>query len=273
MTSTNENIEINCLLEAIYQKYGYDFRNYSRASIKRRLKLKSYQLNLPNFSYLQHRILYDKKCFDSLLLDLTVNVTEMFRDPSFYKAMREEVIPILKTYPHIKIWHAGCSTGEEVYSMAILLQEEGLLKRSLIYATDINEEVLARAKEGIFPMDRMQEYTQNYQKAGGKKSFADYYTASYDAVIMKKSLRDKIVWSQHNLATDSVFTEVHLVVCRNVLIYFDKKLQNRVIGLFKDSLIRKGVLALGSKETLDYSSFKDDFTKLVSKEKIYRKVR
>ena len=273
MSNLNENIEIHCLLEAIYQKYGYDFRNYSRASIKRRLKLKLYQANLPDFSTLQHKVLYDRKLFDSLLLDLTVNVTEMFRDPSFYKAMREEVIPILKTYPHIKIWHAGCSSGEEVYSMAILLKEEGLLKRSLIYATDINEKVLSKAKEGIFPMESMQEYTQNYQKAGGIKSFADYYTARYGAVIMDKELRDKIVWSQHNLATDSVFTEVHLVVCRNVLIYFDKKLQNRVIGLFKESLIRKGVLALGSKETLNYSSHKNDFTELVAKEKIYRKIR
>ena len=273
MSSVNENIEIICLLEGIYQKYGYDFRNYSQASVRRRLKLKLNSSNLPSYSDMLHKVLYEKDFFDSLLLDLTINVTEMFRDPTFYKALRSDIVPILKTYPHIKIWHAGCSTGEEVYSMAILLDEEGLLKRSLIYATDINELVLAKAKEGIFPLEKIKEYTTNYQRAGGTESFAEYYTASYDAVIMKKRLKDKIVFSQHNLATDGIFTEAHLIVCRNVLIYFNKELQNKVLGLFKDSLIRKGVLALGSKETIKFSNYANDFIELVGKEKIYGKIR
>ena len=269
---TNENIEIRLLLDAIYQRYGYDFRNYSKASIKRRLKHNLAKSKLPNFSTMQHRVIYDANFFGSLLLDLTVNVTEMFRDPSFYRSLRKNVIPILKTYPNIKIWHAGCSTGEEVYSMAILLKEEGLLDRTQIYATDIDEKVLKIAKEGIYPIDHIKAYTENYQKAEGKKSFSDYYMARYDAAIIKQPLKKNIVFTNHNLVTDSVFGEFHLIVCRNVLIYFNKELQNRVLELFNNSLIRRGILALGSKETVQFSTSSHIFSEFDKKEKIYQKI-
>lgn len=272
MTHVNiENLEIQLLLEAIFLKYGYDFRNYSKASIKRRLEQRLLRSQLPNISAMQHKVLYDKSFFNTLFLDLSINVTEMFRDPLFYKAIRESVVPILKTYPYIKIWHAGCSTGEEVYSMAILLKEEGLLDKALIYATDVNELVLKKAKEGIYPIDRIKEYTMNYQKSNGKASFADYYMAKYDAVIMDHSLKKNIVFSQHNLATDSVFGEMHMIICRNVLIYFNKDLQNTVIRLFNESLIRKGLLCLGSKESLRFSKHVNQFNELVADQKIYQK--
>jgi len=267
----NESIEIQLFLEAIYLKYGYDFRNYSKASIKRRIEQRLGRSKLPNISTMQHKLLYDKKFFETMFLDLSINVTEMFRDPLFYKALRNTVLPILKTYPYIKIWHAGCSTGEEVYSMAVLLKEEGLLNKALIYATDVNEKVLKKAKEGIYPIDRIKEYTTNYQMSGGEASFADYYVAKYDAAIMDKSLKENIVFSQHNLVTDGVFGEMHLIVCRNVLIYFNKELQNSVISLFNDSLIRKGLLSLGSKESLRFTNFNDHYSELVAKQKIYQK--
>ena len=266
-----ENIELQLLLEAIYLQYGYDYRNYSKASLKRRIAHRLMLSNLPNLAAMQHKLLYDRSFFQTLFLDLSVNVTEMFRDPSFYQALRKTVIPILKTYPFIKIWHAGCSTGEEVYSMAIILKEEGILDKALIYATDINEVVLTKAREGIYPVDRIKEYTQNYQRAGGKESFANYYTAKYDAAIMNQSLKKHIVFSQHNLATDNVFGEMQLVMCRNVLIYFDKDLQNRVIGLFADSLVRQGILCLGSKESMRFSDHREQFKELIAQEKIYQK--
>ena len=267
----NEKIEMECLLDAIYKKYGYDFRDYANASLKRRLKQTLASTSLPNFSAMQHKVLHSTKFFDSVLAELTVNVTEMYRDPTFYKALRENVIPILKTYPRLNIWHAGCSTGEEVYSLAIMLKEENLLNRTTIYATDIDEEVLKKAKEGIYPKDKIKLYTSNYQKSGGKESFAEYYTAKFDLAIMNKDLKKNIVFSQHNLATDSVFGEMHLVICRNVLIYFNKELQNRSVGLFKESLVRRGVLALGNKETINFSKHVDKFKDLVVKEKIYQK--
>jgi len=267
----NESIEIQLFLEAIYLKYGYDFRNYSKASIKRRIEQRLGRSNLPNISTMQHKILYDKKFFETMFLDLSINVTEMFRDPLFYKALRKTVLPILKTYPYIKIWHAGCSTGEEVYSMAILLKEEGLLDKALLYATDVNEKVLKKAKEGIYPLDKIKDFTTNYQMSGGKTSFADYYVAKYDAAIMDKSLKENVVFSQHNLVTDGVFGEMHLIICRNVLIYFNKELQNSVISLFNESLIRKGLLCLGSKESLRFSNHVDNFSELVAKQKIYQK--
>ncbi len=266
-----ENIEIKLLLDAIYQRYGYDFRNYSKASIKRRLRHYLVKSGLENFSVMQHKILYDPEFFNSLLLDLTINVTEMFRDPGFYRSLRKNVIPILKTYPNIKIWHAGCSTGEEVYSMAILLSEEGLLNRTQIYATDIDNKVLETAREGIYPIDRIKVYTENYQKAEGKKSFSDYYTAGYDAAIIKQFLKKQIVFTNHNLVTDSVFGEFHLIICRNVLIYFNKELQNQVLELFNQSLIRRGILALGSKETVQFSTSSHIFSEYDKKEKIYQK--
>ena len=222
-------------------------------------------------SEMQHKVLYDVSFFESLLLDFSINVTEMFRDPSFYRALRQEVIPVLRTYPYIKIWHAGCATGEEVYSMAILLKEEGLYERSQIYATDFNQVVLQKAKEGIFPIENIKEYTVNYQKAEGKESFSAYYTAKYDSVIINQALKKNILFADHNLVTDGVFGEMNLILCRNVLIYFDKTLQNRVIGLFYDSLCRNGFLCLGSKESLMFSDYNSGFEHVVKEEKIYRK--
>ncbi len=264
-----EQIEIDLLIEAMYKKYGYDFRNYSRASIERRLKYALSVSGEKNYAAMQHRLLWDKEYFDSLLLQLTVNVTEMFRDPLFYKALREKVIPILRTYPFIKIWHAGCSTGEEVYSMAILLHEENLLKNTMIYATDIDTQVLKKAREGIYPLERIREFTLNYQRAGGQNSFSDYYTAKFEAAIIDNSLKKNILFSQHNLVTDSTFGEMNLVICRNVLIYFNRELQNRVIDLFHESLVRKGILCLGSKESLKYLNSRDSFTEIDDKEKIF----
>jgi chemotaxis protein methyltransferase CheR len=266
-----ENIELRLFLEGIYLKYGYDFRNYSKASVKRRIGQRMLLSGLPNMAAMQHKVLNEQSFFHTILLDMSVNVTEMFRDPSFYRALRETVIPLLRTYPNIKIWHAGCSTGEEVYSMAILLKEEGLLNRSLIYATDINELVLTKAREGIYTLDRIKEYTQNYQKSGGKESFACYYTARYDAAVMDQSLKKSIVFSQHNLATDNVFGEMQLILCRNVLIYFERDLQNRVITLFHESLGRQGILALGSKESTRFTDPQNGFRELISQEKIYQK--
>ncbi len=267
----NEHIELQLLLEAIHLKYGYDFRDYSRASVKRRILHRLTLSGAKNLSEMQHQILYDTEFFERLLLDLSINVTEMFRDSSFYRAIRKEVIPILKTYPFIKIWHAGCATGEEAYSMAILLKEEGLYKRAQIYATDFNDVVLQKAKEGIYSVENVKEYTLNYQKAGGKSSFVDYYTAKHDSIIMNRSLKENIVFANHNLETDGVFGEMNLVMCRNVLIYFNRELQNRVIKLFYDSLCRHGILCLGSKENIRFSAYCDHFEDVMHDEKIYRK--
>ncbi len=265
------NIEITLLLEAIFNKYGYDFRNYSKAHVKRRLLNRVSLSNFKSISEMQHKVLRDNKFFEIILRDLSINVTEMFRDPSFYKALREEVIPILKTYPFIKVWHAGCSTGEEVYSFAVLLKEEGLYDRTQIYATDFNHDVLDIAKKGIYPINKIKEFTTNYQATGGTQSFSDYYMANYNSVIFEQSLKKNLVFAEHNLVTDSVFAEVNLVICRNVLIYFNKELQNRVINLFYDSLNNGGFLALGSKETIQFMSKADKFDTINSKEKIYKK--
>jgi len=267
----NQDIEISLFLEAVYLKYGYDFRNYSRAHIKRRILKRIEEDNLASVSQMQHKILYDKEFIKTLLCDFSINVTEMFRDPSFYKTFREKVVPILKTYPFIKIWHAGCSTGEEAYSMAILLKEEGLLDRTQIYATDINGLVLQQAKNGIYSIENISEYTHNYQQSGGAFSFADYYTAKYDSVIFNKSLKKKITFAEHNLVTDGVFGEMQVIVCRNVLIYFDRKLQNHVIKLFSHSLGNGCFLCLGSKESIKFSEGAEDFQTFVESEQIYRK--
>lgn len=265
------NIEIELLLEAIFKKYGYDFRDYGKAHIKRRVLHRLASSKLESVSHLQHAILYDEEYFKLILKDFSINVTEMFRDPSFYKKLREEVIPLLKTYPFIKIWHAGCSTGEEVYSMAILLKEEGLLDRTQIYATDFNQNVLKTAKEGIYPIDKVKEYTHNYQKSGGIHSFSDYYTAKFESVILDNELKSNIVFADHNLVSDKVFAEVHLVICRNVLIYFNKSLQDKVLDLLEKSLIPGGYLALGSKESIRFSKSNKEFDTVDDKEKIYKK--
>jgi chemotaxis protein methyltransferase CheR len=267
----NEDIEIKLLLEAIHLKYGYDFRNYTKESINRRIKQRLMLGELKNISDMQHELLNNQSFLETLLQDFSIQVTEMYRDPSFYKAMREKVIPILKTYPYIKIWHAGCSTGEEAYSMAILLKEEGILDKTQIYATDINEIVLQKAKEGIYAIDSIKKFTQNYQKSGGRDSFANYYTAKYDAVIMNKLLKQNIIFAQHNLVTDYEFGEMNIILCRNVLIYFDDDLKNRVFQIFKNSLVRRGFLCLGSKENLTFSKYANYFDDFIRQEKIYQK--
>ena len=267
-----ERLEIELLLEGVFRHYGFDFRAYAYASIRRRLWKRVEGERLATISALQEKILHDTEAMERLLLDLSVNVTAMFRDPTFYREFRERVVPLLRTYPFIRIWHAGCSTGEEVFSMAILLEEEGLYDRARLYATDINDVVLQRAKQGIFPLDRMQEYTENYMKAGGKRSFSEYYTAKYDGALFSPSLTRNIVFSQHNLVTDRSFSEFHVIFCRNVLIYFDKSLQNRVHSLFYDSLVMFGIMALGSKESLKFSQYEPCYEKLSAAEKLYRKV-
>jgi chemotaxis protein methyltransferase CheR len=217
-------------------------------------------------------VLHDGNSMERLLLDLSINVTAMYRDPGFYAAFREKVVPLLRTYPFIRVWHAGCSTGEEVYSMAILLEEEGLYERSRIYATDINEMVLQRARAGIFPLEKMQEYTENYIRAGGTRSFSEYYTAMYDGALFNSSLTRNVVFSQHNLVTDGSFSEFHVIFCRNVMIYFDRELQNRVHDLFYQSLVQLGILCLGNKETIRFTRYEDRYEALDLKEKIYRRV-
>lgn len=267
----NENIEIELFLQAIYMKFGYDFRNYGKAHIKRRVRHRLTVSDFKNVSELIHKILYDPLFYQDILQDLSITVTEMFRDPDFYLAVRKEVVALLKTYPFIKIWHAGCATGEEVYSMAILLKEEGLLKRAQIYATDFNQMALQKARSGIYPIDRVKEYTQNYQKSGGKASFSDYYHSRYESVILNESLRENIVFADHNLVTDGVFGEMNMVICRNVMIYFDRDLQDKVIRLFYESLVPGGFLCLGSKESLRFASLADRFDVTTERQKIYRK--
>ncbi|MBI5416333.1 protein-glutamate O-methyltransferase CheR [Candidatus Poribacteria bacterium] len=267
----NENIEIQLLLEAIFLKYGYDFRDYSKASIKRRIQHRQAISGIKTVSEIQYKILNDTSFFETLLLDFSINVTEMFRDPSFFNALREVLIPYLKTFSHIKIWDAGCSTGEEVYSIAIILTEEGLYDKTKIYATDINRVVLDKAKEGIFPLEYLKKFTSNYIKSGGKEFFSDYYIADDKNVIIRNSLKKNIVFAEHNLSTDSVFNEMNLVICRNVLIYFNKKLQNRVFKLFSSSLCINGFLCLGPKETLQFSEAAKDFSEFIKEEKIYQK--
>ncbi|HEX9607964.1 MAG TPA: protein-glutamate O-methyltransferase CheR [Gemmatimonadaceae bacterium] len=268
-----ERIEIELLLEGIFRHYGFDFRAYAYASIRRRLWKRMEEEGLASVSALQERVLHEPEMMEKLLLDLSINVTAMFRDPSFYVAFREHVVPMLRTYPFIRIWHAGCSTGEEVYSIAMLLREEGLYDRSRIYATDINEVVLKRAKAGIFPLERMQEYTDNYIRAGGKRSFSEYYTAKYGGALFDQSLTKNVVFSQHNLVTDRSFSEFNVILCRNVLIYFDKTLQSKVHSLFYESLAMFGVLVLGSKETPRFMAHEECYEQIAPPEKIFRKVR
>ena len=259
------------LLESLYQKYGYDFRQYSEAHIKRRLRNRMTLSGIQDISEMLYKVQNDETFVSKLLHDLSITVTEMFRDPGFYKSLRENVMPILKTYPFIKIWHAGCSTGQEAYSMSILLQEEGLYERSTIYATDFNQQVVNHAKEGIFSNVLIKEYTANYQLSGGKASFSDYYTSDDQNAIMNQSLKKNIVWANHNLVTDSVFAEVNLILCRNVLIYFDKNLQNKVHQLFYSSLINGGILCLGSKESLRFTELDSKYVEVDRKSRIYKK--
>jgi chemotaxis protein methyltransferase CheR len=266
------DIELRMLVEAVYLKYNYDFRDYTGASQKRRVLAAMHAMGCESVSSLQARVMHEPAAFAQLLQFLTIPVTEMFRDPEYYLALRQQVVPFLKTYPSLKIWVAGCSTGEEVYSMAILLKEEGLLERSLIYATDINPESLEAARRGVMPLDRMRLYTENYQKAGGTRAFSDYYTAAYGGALFDRALADNVTFADHSLATDSVFAETHFISCRNVMIYFNRRLQNRVLGLFHESLVHRGFLGLGSKESIDFSSYAQRFEPLVKRERVFRKV-
>nr|WP_314443729.1 CheR family methyltransferase [uncultured Sphingomonas sp.] len=266
-----EDIELQLLLEALYLRYHFDFRHYAKASIKRRLRQAREQLGFATFSAMQEELLHSEAMVGRLLDYLTVQVSEMFRDPTYFKAMREKVIPHLRTYPSLKIWIAGCSHGEEVYSFAIMLLEEGLLDRTMIYATDINPGALEVARSGVYPLDRIATFTRNHQQAGGKTSLADYYTTAYGRAAFDKKLRAKVVFSDHSLVTDEVFTECQLVSCRNVMIYFNRPLQDRAVGLFRDSLTRRGFLGLGSKETLRFSEHADAFVDFVREEKIYQR--
>lgn len=265
-------IELSMLMEAIYLKYSYDFRDYTGASQKRRVLHAMRDMDCGTVSMLQSRVLHEPAAFSQLLQFLTIPVTEMFRDPPYYAALREHVLPVLSTYPSLKVWVAGCSTGEEVLSLAILLKEEGLLERTIIYATDINPVSLEKARKGVFPLDAMRGYTANYQAAGGKRAFSDYYTAAYNAALFERSLYDNVTFADHSLATDSVFAETHLISCRNVLIYFKKALQERAFGLFHESLCHRGFLGIGSKETLDFSVFSPRFEDVARRERIYRKL-
>jgi chemotaxis protein methyltransferase CheR len=266
-----KQIEIQLLLDAMRLKYGYDFSGYSRDMLIRRIDSKLSKSNLSSITELTAKVIHYPEFFSTLIYDISIPVTEMFRDPSVYLNIKQKVFPILKTYPYINIWHAGCATGEEVYSMAIALKEEGLYDRCQIYATDINDRALQKARDGIYPADRIQKYTRNYQQSGGKSSFAKYYHAMYESAKIDESLKENITFASHNLVTDGVFAEMNLILCRNVFIYFEKMLQNKVLALSDQSLCRNGFLCLGSSESLTFSDVEKDYTEIASNEKIYQK--
>ncbi|MEO7034114.1 MAG: CheR family methyltransferase [Polyangiaceae bacterium] len=268
---SSEDIEIRLLLDAIYLRYHYDFRSYSPASLKRRLTAAKLQMRAETLSALQERVLHDTETFAHLLQYLTVQVSDMFRDPSFFLAFRQKIVPELRTYPSIRIWIAGCSTGEELYSYAIILREEGLLDRTTLYATDINPEALRKAEQGLYPIERVQAFTENHRLSGSKNSLSEYYTAAYGSAAFDRTLRKNVVFSDHSLATDSVFAEVQLASCRNVLIYFDRSLQDRALGLMKDALCRRGFLGLGSKESLMFSKHTAEFRDFVASERWFQR--
>jgi chemotaxis protein methyltransferase CheR len=268
-----ETLELQLLLEGIYRQYGFDFREYAPASLKRRVWRRVQAEHAGTIAGLLAMVLHDADVMERLLLDLSINVTSMFRDPTFYAAFREQVVPMLRTYPFTRIWVAGCSTGEEVYSLSILLQEEGIYDRTRIYATDINEAVLERAREGVFPLEKMQEYTENYIRAGGTRSFSEYYLAKYEGALFARTLTDHVVWAPHNLVQDRSFNTFNVILCRNVMIYFDRTLQTHVHRLFYDSLERLGILALGRKESIRFTGVESAYEELNVQEKLYRKVR
>jgi chemotaxis protein methyltransferase CheR len=267
-----ESIELQLLLEGIFRQYGFDFRQYAHASLRRRVWRRIHAERLTTISALLDRVLHDPDVMERLLVDLSINITAMFRDPTFFLAFREKIVPLLRTYPFTRVWVAGCSTGEEVYSLAITLQEEGLYERTRIYATDINVGVLERAREGVFPLEKMQEYTENYIRAGGTRAFSEYYLAKYEGALFDRRLTENVVWAPHNLGQDSSFNTFHVILCRNVMIYFDRALQHRVHRLFFESLERLGVLALGHKESIRFSGFEEQYEQLDPVEKLYRRL-
>jgi chemotaxis protein methyltransferase CheR len=264
-------IELDLLVEALYRRYHYDFRGYARVSLARRLAQARARFGCGTLSALQDRLLHDPTVLPQLLGYLTVQVSEMFRDPGFFRALREHVVPILRTYPSLKVWVAGCGSGEEAYSIAILLREEGLEDRALVYATDINPDALRRAEAGVYELDCMARFTANHRDSGAPCSLAEYYTTGYGAAVLDRTLRRRIVFADHSLATDTVFAEVQLVLCRNVLIYFDRALQDRAVGLFREALVRGGFLGLGAKETLRFGAHAEAFVDLVPEQRIYRR--
>ena len=266
-----DDIEFRLLLDSISRQYHYDFRGYSMASLKRRLRQGREHFGCRTFSQLQDCVLHDPTALPKLLSYLTVQVSELFRDPAYFRVLRELVVPHLKTYPSLKVWVAGCAAGEEVYSLAILFREEGLESRTLIYGTDIDPTALKKAEAGVYELDRIALFTENHRRSGGRSSLSDYYTAAYGAAVFDKTLRQRVVFSDHSLVSDAVFAEVHLVSCRNVLIYFDRELQDRALGLFTDSLTRKGFLGLGAKENLRFSRHAEAFTEFAQAERIYQK--
>jgi chemotaxis protein methyltransferase CheR len=267
-----ERIEVDLLLEAVYRRYHYDFRGYARASLRRRLWRRAHEERVRTLSGLQEKVIHDPLVMERLLRDLSINVTEMFRDPGFFRAVRDRVVPILRTYPYVRVWNAGCSTGEETFSLAIVLEESGLLERTRIYATDMNDDVLQRARGGRFPLDKMRRYTENYHRAGGTGDFSRYFSVQGDRAVFSSSLMESAVFAQHNLAQDSSFNEFQLVICRNVLIYFGRPLQERVHELFLESTARFGVLGLGHKESVA-ASHEDRYELLDPAEKLYRRKR
>ena len=267
-----EEIEFELLLEGIFRQWGVDFRNYAPSSLRRRVMNFMRGEHIGSISALQDRVLHDQDWLNRFLYSLSVNVSAVFRDPGFYRAFRKEVVPLLRTYPFVRIWLAGVSMGEEVYSLAILLQEEGLYDRCRIYATDINDAVLKKAKEGIYPLDLMQSYTSNYIKAGGDRDFSNYYTAAYDRAMFKSSLRENVVFAQHNLVGDASFNEFHVILCRNVMIYFNNQLQANVHHLLYESLVMFGILGLGAKETLRFSPHELAYEEIDKTAKLYRRV-
>ena len=269
MPEKSEEIELRLLLDAILHRYHYDFRGYAMASLRRRLSQARIAFGCASYSALQDLVLHDAGFLTKLLSYLTVQVSELFRDPNYFRVIRESVVPYLRTYPSLKVWIAGCSTGEELYSMAILFREEGLEERTMFYATDINPEALKKAEAGVYELDRISLFTENHRLSGGKSSLSEYYTAAYGAAVIDKTLRQRTVFSDHSLVTDSVFAEVHMASCRNVLIYFDRDFQDRAVGLFKDSLIRNGFLGLGAKESLRFSKHAVFFEEFSRETKLY----
>jgi chemotaxis protein methyltransferase CheR len=271
-TESVDSIELDLLLEAAFRAYGYDFRDYARTSVRRRIAHLMREEEVRTISALQEKVLHDRACWERFLRGISVNVSAMFRDPGFFLGFRQHAVPVLRTYPFIRIWQAGCSFGEEAYSLAILLEEEGLYERSLIYATDINELTLRQARDGIYPAELMQKYTQNYLSAGGQRSFSEYYTARYDFAILRPALQRNIVFSQHNLVSDAPFNEFNVILCRNVMIYFNRALQERTHQLFHDSLGMFGILGLGSRESLRFTPYEHIYEPLVANEKLYRRI-
>ena len=268
-----EEIETELFLEAVFRCYGFDFRQYAPGSLKRRIRGYMRTLEVTSVSAFQDQVLHDPAVMEQFVQALSINVTDLFRDPHFFLRFRREVAPLLREYPAVRIWHAGCSTGEEVYSMAILLKEERLYDKCILYATDLNESVLSRAREGVFPIASMREYSQNYSEAGGTGSLSEYYSCAYDRAILASSLRERIVFAQHNLVTDSSFNDFHVILCRNVMIYFNRALQAHVHELFYDSLQPRGILGLGLKEAVRFSPHEADYEELDVEAKLYRKVR